>query len=75
MALVRMGINRQCGRQATKLLRGVKVADVPVEQPTELVLAISLKTPKALGVIIPPTLLSPRNPVMSAVCGRPDVMR
>ena len=51
------GINRQCGRQVTKLLRGAKVADVPVEQPTKLVLAINLKTAKALGVIIPPTLL------------------
>ena len=51
------GINRQCGRQVTKLLRGAKVADVPVEQPTEFVLAINLKTAKALGVIIPPTLL------------------
>ena len=44
------GINRQCGRQVTKLLRGAKVADVPVEQPTELVLSINLKTAKALGV-------------------------
>jgi putative ABC transport system substrate-binding protein len=52
------GIIRQCGRQVTKLLRGAKVADVPVEQPTELVLTINLKTAKALGVIIPPTLLS-----------------
>jgi len=52
------GINRQCGRQVTKLLRGAKVADVPVEQPTELVLTINVKTAKALDVIIPPTLLS-----------------
>jgi putative ABC transport system substrate-binding protein len=52
------GINRQCGRQVTKLLRGAKVADVPVEQPTELVLGINLKTAKALGVTIPTTLVS-----------------
>ena len=51
-------IFRQCGRQVTKLLRGAKVADVPGEQPTELVLAINLKTAKALGLIIPPTLIS-----------------
>ena len=51
------GINRQCGRQVTKLLRGAKVADVPVEQPTELVLAINLKTAKALGLTIPQSLL------------------
>ncbi len=52
------GINRQCGRQVKKLLRGAKVADLPVEQPTELLLTINVKTAKALGVIIPPTVLS-----------------
>jgi putative ABC transport system substrate-binding protein len=58
------GINRQCGRQVTKLLRGAKVADVPVEQPTELVLGINLKTAKALGVTIPPTLISRADQVI-----------
>jgi len=58
------GINRQCGRQVTKLLRGAKVADIPVEQPTELVLGINLKTAKALGVTIPPTLVSRADQVI-----------
>jgi len=57
-------IFRQCGRQVAKLLRGAKVAEVPVEQPTELVLAINLQTAKALGVIIPPTLLSRADQVI-----------
>jgi len=43
------GIYRQCGRQVKKLLRGAKVADLPVEQPTELLLTINVKTAKALG--------------------------
>ncbi|WP_245330383.1 ABC transporter substrate-binding protein [Bradyrhizobium sp. AS23.2] len=55
---------RQCARQVAKLLRGAKVAEVPVEQPTEIVLAINLKTAKALGVIIPPTLLSGADQVI-----------
>src|SRR5215831_1816404 len=57
-------IFRQCGRQVAKLRRGAKVAEVPVEQPTELVLAINLQTAKALGVIIPPTLLSRADQVI-----------
>jgi putative ABC transport system substrate-binding protein len=52
---------RQCARQVAKLLRGAKVVDVPVEQPTEFELIINLKTAKTLGVEIPPTLLSRAN--------------
>ena len=49
---------RQCARQVAKLLRGAKVVDVPVEQPTGFELIINLKTARTLGVEIPPTLLS-----------------
>ena len=39
---------RQCARQVAKLLRGAKVVDVPVEQPTEFELIINLKTARTL---------------------------
>ena len=52
---------RQCARQVAKLLRGAKVVDVPVEQPTEFELIINLRTAKTLGVEMPPGLLSRAN--------------
>jgi putative ABC transport system substrate-binding protein len=44
-------------QQIIKLFRGIKVAEIPVEQATKFELVINLKTAKAMGVTVPPALL------------------
>ena len=50
-------ILRRAGVMVGKILRGAKPADIPAEYPRQFHLSINLKTAKALGVTIPPSLL------------------
>src|SRR5262245_35018907 len=55
---------RQCAQYVDRILKGAKIAEMPVERPAKFVLSVSVKTAKAIGLTVPPSVVQRADQVI-----------